>query len=89
LIGPAGSGKSTLAAQYVTAAKGRTKAAVFLFEERRETFVGRCDVLGMGMSDGLDTGDVAITQVAPGEMSPGEFSHRVCDVVNTRARGSS
>jgi len=83
LIGPAGSGKSTLAAQYVTAAKGRTKAAVFLFEERRETFVGRCDVLGMSMSDRINTGDVAITQVAPGEMSPGEFSHRVCDVVNT------
>jgi circadian clock protein KaiC len=25
---------------------------------------------------------VVITQVAPGEMSPGEFSHRVCEVVN-------
>jgi circadian clock protein KaiC len=82
LIGPAGSGKSTLAAQYVTAARGRTKAAVFLFEERRETFVGRCNMLGMGMSERIDAGDVAVTQVAPGEMSPGEFSHRVCEVVN-------
>ena len=83
LIGPAGSGKSTLAAQFVTAARGRTKAAVFLFEERRETFVGRCDVLGMSMSERIDAGDVAVTQVAPGEMSPGEFSHRVCEMVNT------
>jgi len=82
LIGPAGSGKSTLAAQYVTAAKGRTQAAVFLFEERLETFVGRCDVLGMGMSERIASGDVVVTQVAPGEMSPGEFSHRVCAVVN-------
>src|SRR4029078_271746 len=40
LIGPAGSGKSTLAAQYVTAAKGRTKAAVFLFEEPLATVSG-------------------------------------------------
>ena len=82
LIGPAGSGKSTLVAQYVTAAKGRTKAAVFLFEERLETFVGRCDALGMSMSERMTAGDVIVTQVAPGEMSPGEFSHRVCEVVN-------
>ena len=68
MIGPAGSGKSTLAAQYVTAAKGRTKAAVFLFEERLETFVGRCDVLGMGMSERIASGDVVVTQVAPGEI---------------------
>jgi circadian clock protein KaiC len=82
MIGPAGSGKSTLAAQYVTAAKGRAKAAAFLFEERRETFIGRCDVLGMAMSERITAGDVVVTQVAPGEMSPGEFSHRVCEVVN-------
>lgn len=82
LIGPAGSGKSTLAAQYVTAAKGRTPAIVFLFEEARQTFISRCDELGMGMSEGVANGAVTITQVAPGEMSPGEFSHQVCDVVN-------
>ena len=34
------------------------------------------------MSERIAAGDVVITQVAPGEMSPGEFSHRVCEVVN-------
>src|SRR5215510_3014505 len=82
LIGPAGSGKSTLAAQYVIAAKARTPVVVFLFEEGRQTFINRCDALGMGMSERVANGDVTITQVAPGEMSPGEFSHQVCDVVS-------
>jgi circadian clock protein KaiC len=82
LIGPAGSGKSTLAGQYVTAAKEEARAAVFLFEERQATFVARCDTLGMGMSDRIAAGHITITQVAPGEMSPGEFSHRVCETVN-------
>jgi circadian clock protein KaiC len=86
LIGPAGCGKSTLAAQYVIAAKKRTPAIVFLFEEARPTFISRCDVLGMGMSERVANGDVTITQVAPAEMSPGEFSHQVSDAV--RATGA-
>ena len=77
LIGPAGSGKSTLAAQY--AASGVTKApgAIFLFDERASTFISRADALGMDMSKRLEGGQVALTQIEPGEMSPGEFSHRV------------
>src|SRR5262249_4583349 len=39
LIGPAGSGKSTLAAQYAASGITREKAAIFLFDERRSTFV--------------------------------------------------
>src|SRR4051812_46441923 len=46
LIGPAGSGKSTLGAQYVTATAARTNAAIFLFDERVDTFIARCDTLG-------------------------------------------
>ena len=75
VIGPPGSGKSTLCAQYATA--GNTKAAIFLFEERQHTFVGRCDALGMHLSDRLKSGQILIEQIEPGTLSPGEFSHRI------------
>lgn len=75
-IGPAGVGKSTLAAQYVTAPDGGP-AAVYLFDERRETFIERCDALGMNMRARFAAGQVFLEQIEPGELSPGEFAHRV------------
>ena len=81
LIGPAGCGKSTLAAQYAASGVTRTNAAIFLFDERASTFVSRCDAMGMRLSDRLKDGDVTLAQIEPGEMSPGEFSHRVVEAV--------
>lgn len=83
LIGPAGSGKSTLAAQYAASGVTRTNAAVFLFDERVSTFVARCDAMGMKLSGRLKDGSVTIAQIEPGDMSPGEFSHRVVTAVKT------
>jgi circadian clock protein KaiC len=77
-IGPAGVGKSTFAAQYVTASAWNTPCAVYLFDERRSSMLHRCDSLGMRMSDHVREGRVAIEQVEPGELSPGEFAHRIC-----------
>jgi circadian clock protein KaiC len=81
LIGPAGSGKSTLAAQYASGVM-RTNAAVFLFDERASTFVTRCDAMGMKLSERIADGSVTLDQIEPGEMSPGEFSHRIVKAVN-------
>ena len=75
IIGPAGSGKSTLAAQYSTG--GDSHAAVFLFDERKSTFVGRCEALGMSVRERLEAGTLRLQQIDPGQMSPGEFSYRV------------
>jgi circadian clock protein KaiC len=85
-IGPAGVGKSTIAAQYVAATAAETSAAVFLFDERAETFIHRCDTLGMQLSERIKAGSVTLEQVEPGELSPGEFSHRVCRRVEDGAR---
>jgi len=85
-IGPAGTGKSTMSAQYVAATAERTNAAIFLFDERVETFVNRCDTLGMGVSERLAAGGLTIDQVEPGDMSPGEFSYRVCSRVDAGCR---
>ena len=75
VIGPPGSGKSTLCAQYATV--GNAKTAIFLFEERQRTFIGRCDALGMRLSDRLKSGQIFIEQIEPGTISPGEFAHRI------------
>jgi circadian clock protein KaiC len=75
-IGPAGVGKSTLSAQYVTA-NPEIPAAVYLFDERRETFIERCQALGMGIRERLASGRLSIDQIEPGDLSPGEFAHRV------------
>jgi len=77
-IGPAGVGKSTVAAQYLCAAANPTaKAVVFLFDERRATFVARCDALGMHASERIASGNLMVEQIDAGVASPGEFSHMV------------
>jgi len=77
LLGPAGCGKSTLAAQYVSATADVCPAAVFLFDERRATFVDRCEALGMDIRSRVVSGHLTIEQIEPGEISPGEFADRV------------
>jgi circadian clock protein KaiC len=78
ILGPSGVGKSTLAAQYLCAAASRkTKAAAFLFDEQRATFIRRSDELGMKMTRAVNGGAIKIAKVEPGTMSPGEFSHGV------------
>jgi circadian clock protein KaiC len=74
-LGPAGAGKSTLAAQYTTS--NDVPAAVYLFDERRETFIERCQALGMKPREKIASGQLFLDQVEPGEVSPGEFAHRV------------
>jgi circadian clock protein KaiC len=81
-MGPAGVGKSSVAAQYVTATAAESPAAVYLFDERRSTFVGRCEALGMDIEPRVRSGQLTIEQVEPGDLSPGEFAHRVCERVD-------
>ncbi len=82
VIGPSGSGKSTLATQYVSNEDG--PVSIYLFDERMRTYVERCDALGMRVSEQIRSGRLVAHQVEPGELSPGEFSHRVCEDVERR-----
>ena len=86
MIGPAGCGKSTLASQYAASGVSHEKSAIFLFDERASTFITRCDAMGMQLAERLAQGTVTIEQIEPGEMSPGEFSHRVRNAVVAGAR---
>jgi len=79
ISGPPGTGKSSLASQFVYAALERgERAAMFLFEESANNLLNRSAALKMNLFQYMDTGSLAIQQVDPGELSPGEFMHVVC-----------
>lgn len=83
LIGPTGTGKSSLAALYTQAAALRgERSAVFLFDERSETFHRRSESLGMNVQPHVEAGLVSLQQVNTGELSPGEFAHTVRQIVD-------
>lgn len=78
LLGPAGCGKTTLCSHYLLAALERgERAACYLFEESRETFLRRSSGFGMEFQPHLDSGSLELTQIDVAELSPGEFSARV------------
>jgi circadian clock protein KaiC len=61
----------------VSATALQSPAAVFLFDERKLTFINRTEALGLPMRPRIQSGQLTIEQVEPGELSPGEFAHRV------------
>jgi circadian clock protein KaiC len=77
-VGPPGSGKSTLAFQYAVAAAARgDHAAAFVFDETKSALLARSTGLGMRPKEGSGAGEIAIHQVDPVAISPGEFAHAV------------
>ena len=81
-VGPAGVGKSVLASQFMlAAAEADERVAVYLFDERLRTFMMRAEGLGMDFSTHLRSGRIAIQQIDPAEVSPGQFAHQVVRAV--------
>lgn len=78
ITGPAGSGKSCLAGSYLRAAAQQGRyATAYIFEETRQTFLDRMAGINMDLGRYLDDGLVAVHQVDPAEMSPGELAARI------------
>ena len=78
VIGQSGTGKSTMASLYATAALKRGESvALFLFEERLETFFRRSEGLGMDLRQFHEDGQLIIRDFNPNEISPGEFGQIV------------
>ena len=78
LIGAPGTGKSTLALQYATAATARgDHAASFVFDETKSALLARSAGIGMQINEGIGAGKIAIRQIDPVAISPGEFVHLV------------
>lgn len=82
LIGGAGTGKSSIMAQYATTAAARgDRAAIFAFDELRDTAIHRADALGMAMSGHIAAGRIVLQQIDPGELTPGELVHRAIELI--------
>ncbi len=84
LLGPAGVGKSSLAIQYARAAASRgDRAVIFTFDENLQTMLLRMSSLGLDISGEIESGSIAVQQVDPAELSPGQFA----DIVRRAAEG--
>lgn len=78
LMGAAGAGKSALAMQFVMAATQRgERCMMFNFDEAIRTAIIRATGMGMDVQSALQKNLVAIHQIDPAEMSPGEFAHNL------------
>src|ERR1700761_1684836 len=78
LVGPTGAGKSTLAMQYAySAAKRGDRAIVYAFDEVLRTAQERAEALGLPVKEEIAKGTLAMSQIDPAELSPGEFVWRL------------
>jgi circadian clock protein KaiC len=83
VIGQSGTGKSTMASLYATAALQRGEdVALFLFEERQETFLRRSEGLGMNLREFHENGRLLLRDFNPNEVSPGEFAQIVQGIID-------
>lgn len=83
VIGQSGTGKSTMSSLYATAALQRGESvALFLFEERLETFFRRSEGLSMDLRQFYKDGQLIIYDFSPNEVSAGEFGQIVQEVVS-------
>jgi circadian clock protein KaiC len=88
LSGPAGVGKTTVSVSCMVAAMERgEKAAFFLFDERLPTLLVRSKALNMDLTRYIEEGRLAIRQIDPAELSPGEFATAVRDAVEKDSAG--
>ena len=84
VLGPAGTGKSVLVLNFaLTAIRRGEKAAMFIFDEELGLLFDRAKNLGLDMPALVDDGMLMIEQVDAAEMTPGEFSQRVRDSVES------
>jgi circadian clock protein KaiC len=84
VLGPAGTGKSLLTIQFVAAAIHRgEKAALFVFDEELGLLYDRTRQLGFDLESWRDAGALLIEQIDAAQLSPGEFTYRVRDRVDT------
>lgn len=78
IMGPSGVGKSTIAFLYaVSEAERGHRSVIFTFDETLEVAKARTRGLGIAIEEHLDKGTIHLSQVDPGELSPGEFVHQI------------
>ena len=78
LSGPPGSGKSNIALTFaINAARNGDKVAIYTFDESLPVFFARAAGLNFGLDELAENGMIAVTQIDPAELSPGELTTRI------------
>lgn len=78
IVGAAGVGKTSLCLQYIVAAAKRgERSAMFCFDERLDSLLGRADGMGLSIRNYVAEGLVIIHQIDPAVMSPGQLINLV------------
>lgn len=81
--GASGTGKSTIAALFAARAAERgERSALFIFDESLATLVTRLRGLGIDFERHIASGAILVRQIDPAEMSPGELTHAIRQVVD-------
>lgn len=84
ILGPAGTGKSLLALTFVVGAIRRgEKAAMFVFDEEKGLLIKRAHGLGIDLQAMIDADQLVLQQVDAAELTPGEFSNKVRECVES------
>ena len=79
ILGPAGVGKTILASKYASmVSKAGGRSAIYLFDERRSTFLHRSAGLGLDFQPLVDSGVATVRQLDPGQLSSGEMAADIC-----------
>jgi circadian clock protein KaiC len=87
ILGSVGTGKSTFALQYASQMGGKgERGIVFAFDETREIILARTKALGLDFERHIQSGVIALQQVDPAELSPGEFANRIRQSVTAGCR---
>jgi circadian clock protein KaiC len=82
LMGPSGTGKSSLAITYAhfSVTKGE-RVALLTFDENLELYLAKATAFGIDLRPFIREGLLHAQQVDPGELSPGQFSHLLLNLV--------
>jgi circadian clock protein KaiC len=84
ILGPAGTGKSLITLYFVLSAIARgERAALFIFDEELGLLYDRTQAFGIELERYVETGQLLVQQVDAAELSPGEFTARVRQCVDS------
>ena len=82
VIGPSGSGKTLTTLTFAIACiRDGGRAAMFVLDENVHMLAARAVGIGLDVPAMLASGNLILEQVDPAELSPGEFAHRIRDLV--------